>query len=204
MNIEYTIRTKPAAVEFPEHPMVKQLLAAATLWSDRTDPFATGKEETCRDMALALLKRGDFVSEKQAGYAAKLVLWVGPTLRPAPAGQLLVPQLFAVMQKHSKLHVGHLKIARKNQDTLCWLMWDDTCVGKLEDGKVVLFSGRIYGSGTTVIGLTDLLVEFEAAPLDAAVKYGKLSGCCCSCGRDLTDPVSIEAGIGPVCAQKFN
>lgn len=32
--------------------------------------------------------------------------------------------------------------------------------------------------------------------------YGLLSGRCGVCGRLLTDPVSIEAGIGPKCAEK--
>lgn len=36
-----------------------------------------------------------------------------------------------------------------------------------------------------------------------AKKFGALHGTCCVCGRTLTDEVSIEAGIGPVCAQKF-
>ena len=36
-----------------------------------------------------------------------------------------------------------------------------------------------------------------------AKKFGALYGTCCVCGRTLTDEVSIEAGIGPVCAQKF-
>lgn len=48
-----------------------------------------------------------------------------------------------------------------------------------------------------------LLAEFEGAPLAAAMRYGKLSGRCCSCGRELTDPESIDAGIGPICAGKF-
>ena len=40
-------------------------------------------------------------------------------------------------------------------------------------------------------------------PLSAAIKYGKVSGSCSCCGRELTDPKSIEAGIGPICATKF-
>lgn len=40
-------------------------------------------------------------------------------------------------------------------------------------------------------------------PLTAAIKYGKESGNCSCCGRELTDPASIEAGIGPVCRDKF-
>lgn len=41
-------------------------------------------------------------------------------------------------------------------------------------------------------------------PLTAAIRYGKVSGECSCCGRELTDPQSIEAGIGPICAKKFN
>jgi hypothetical protein len=49
-----------------------------------------------------------------------------------------------------------------------------------------------------------LLAEFDIDPLAAAQKYGKLAGRCCSCNRDLTDPASIAAGIGPICAGKFH
>jgi len=40
-------------------------------------------------------------------------------------------------------------------------------------------------------------------PLTAAIQYGKVSGSCSCCGRELTDPQSIERGIGPICATKF-
>lgn len=36
-----------------------------------------------------------------------------------------------------------------------------------------------------------------------AVAYGKRTGRCGICGRELTDPASIAAGIGPICAQRF-
>jgi hypothetical protein len=40
-------------------------------------------------------------------------------------------------------------------------------------------------------------------PLNAAIRYGKVSGECSCCGRELTDPRSIERGIGPICADKY-
>lgn len=40
-------------------------------------------------------------------------------------------------------------------------------------------------------------------PLDAAIKYGKKTGVCACCGRELTDPVSIARGIGPICEDKW-
>lgn len=39
--------------------------------------------------------------------------------------------------------------------------------------------------------------------LDAAKNYGKETGQCLVCGRTLTNPDSIEAGIGPICASRF-
>jgi hypothetical protein len=41
-------------------------------------------------------------------------------------------------------------------------------------------------------------------PLTAAIKYGKVSGSCSCCGKELTVKESIDRGIGPICARKFN
>lgn len=115
-------------------------------------------------------------------------------------GGLEVPKLFTVLQKHSKFFAGRLLITRKNGDTLCWVIWDEVCVGKIADGKADLFRGR---AGANLPEIRALLEEFEANPLQAAMKYGKLSGVCCSCGREITADDSLERGIGPICAQRF-
>ena len=39
--------------------------------------------------------------------------------------------------------------------------------------------------------------------LGVAEAFGKKFGVCCMCGRTLTNTDSIEAGIGPICADKF-
>lgn len=39
--------------------------------------------------------------------------------------------------------------------------------------------------------------------LEQAKAYGILTGICCCCGKDLTVPKSVAAGIGPVCAKRF-
>ena len=203
-----------ASAEVVEHPMVKQLLVAATAWSARADSFATGKEATCRDMALKLAKFGKFASDKQADFAAKLIEWSKPraaeTPAQAPAYKSVrqpvgnaVPKLFAVMQKHSKFYADPLTLTRRNQDSLCWVLWAGACTGKIEAGVLTVWSGKAAAAGTTVAAVEARVAEFDADPLGAAVKYGKLSGRCCSCGRDLTDPASIEAGIGPICQKRF-
>lgn len=49
----------------------------------------------------------------------------------------------------------------------------------------------------------ETLMSAASDPLTAAIRYGKVSGECSCCGRELTDPRSIERGIGPICADKF-
>jgi hypothetical protein len=48
-----------------------------------------------------------------------------------------------------------------------------------------------------------VLLEAASDPLTAAIRYGRETGSCSCCGRDLTNPVSIAAGIGPICREKF-
>lgn len=49
-----------------------------------------------------------------------------------------------------------------------------------------------------------LAVETLASdPKACAVAFGMKTGSCCRCGRTLTDPRSIELGIGPVCLRSF-
>jgi hypothetical protein len=48
----------------------------------------------------------------------------------------------------------------------------------------------------TVAAITRVMAD----PKAAAIAYGKLTGRCSVCGRELTDPVSVAAGIGPICA----
>jgi hypothetical protein len=186
-------------------PSADELFAAAALFDARRDSFAQGKGITCRDIAAKLLTFGDYASEAQQGYAAKLVAWAKPrevsAARPNLT-KLLVPSLFDVLQRHSTFHVGQVKLSRKNQDSLVWIRLNDLCVGKIEDAIVTLFTKRLDDEAR--LHVLALLQELNADPLAAAMKHGKLSGRCCSCGRDLTDPASIEAGIGPVCATKFS
>ena len=58
-------------------------------------------------------------------------------------------------------------------------------------------------SGNTVLGFAQPLRTIAADPTAAAVKHGKVSGCCCFCARPLTDAGSVEHGYGPTCAEKY-
>jgi hypothetical protein len=47
------------------------------------------------------------------------------------------------------------------------------------------------------------LVELAQDVLAAAVAYGKKTGACSCCGRELTNGKSIELGIGPICRERW-
>ncbi len=47
------------------------------------------------------------------------------------------------------------------------------------------------------------LTCLAADPEAAAKAYGQRFGACCFCARELTDKASIEAGYGPICAEKY-
>lgn len=51
---------------------------------------------------------------------------------------------------------------------------------------------------------TDAIMKVLNQDLEEAmVQYGRLTGNCSCCGLTLTNPDSIERGIGPICASKY-
>lgn len=48
------------------------------------------------------------------------------------------------------------------------------------------------------------IIDAQNDPLAAAAAYGHETGSCSVCGRLLTDPKSIELGIGPICADRMS
>lgn len=68
-------------------------------------------------------------------------------------------------------------------------------------GKIV--NSRFVRAFVCEHGTAAEIVAVASAPRESAVAYGRRTGSCACCGRELSDPVSVEAGIGPVCATKF-
>lgn len=68
-------------------------------------------------------------------------------------------------------------------------------------GKVT--NGRFLGVRACTEIQEKQVLAFIANPKAAAIAYGKATGVCCVCNAELTNKVSIENGIGPICAEKF-
>ncbi len=48
-----------------------------------------------------------------------------------------------------------------------------------------------------------LLRAMATDPAGTAAAYGRLTGACCFCSIDLSDPTSVDVGYGRICARKF-
>jgi len=192
---------------------IQALEQAASLFAlrPRQDDFTYRSRQACLDIAAKLERFGSFASPAQAGYADKLIAWAKPLPVQAPAAPVAAPEpvaavitlnrLFDLMQRLAKLRFDGLTIARKNGDSLCWIKVEgvEKVVGKIERGVLTLWQRF----GVDLGDLTTKLLAIDQDPEAAAVLYGKASGNCSICGRDLTDPESIERGIGPICAGKY-
>lgn len=73
---------------------------------------------------------------------------------------------------------------------------DGEYLGKVMGGKFLKTRACSDDVAATVL-------RVAADPKAAAIEYGREFGCCSICARTLTDPKSIELGIGPICAGKF-
>lgn len=75
----------------------------------------------------------------------------------------------------------------------------DTYLGKVVGGQFT----PAYAVADQQAAITAKVQAIMADPVAAAVAYGRATGKCSCCGRTLTDPESVAAGIGPICAGKF-
>lgn len=60
-----------------------------------------------------------------------------------------------------------------------------------------------YESRLPMIHAKKVLAAIAEDPKGALVAYGRRTGSCGLCGRKLTDPESVELGIGPICLSKL-
>lgn len=61
--------------------------------------------------------------------------------------------------------------------------------------------GKFFAARETTAQETAEIERIGRDPFAAAVEHGRLTGQCSICSRKLTDPVSVAAGIGPICAK---
>ena len=81
-----------------------------------------------------------------------------------------------------------------------------TSPGSFQDrtwfGRIAL-DGTFVGSREATPAIVEELKALAADPAGKAALYGKQTGCCCFCARELTDERSIAVGYGPICADHY-
>lgn len=72
---------------------------------------------------------------------------------------------------------------------------------KVYYGKVA--AGRFHASRECDAAKAASIVEVASTPAASALAYGQRTGTCSICGAGLTKGISIDRGIGPICAGKY-
>jgi hypothetical protein len=155
------------------------------------------------------------LSERQIAWAHKLstdMLAERQSASEDPAAPSQFEALFAAFQaardkgaKRLTLRFAGINVKPNRAGDALWV----TSQTEREEGNYGLqpkYLGKVTTNGMdSRLGddIKAVLMEAAQDPLTAAIRYGKQSGACSCCGRELTDPRSIERGIGPICATKF-
>lgn len=181
-----------------DHPSVATWVEAK---ADQND-FARG----CR---LTVERSGDLTGPQQAAVERCMAREAEEGARPRALAEIDVSRVKAAFDqahaaglKRIKLITGDIVFSRA-PDTgtnpgAIYVKDRDVYVGKIAAGKFAPAKAFYDAPGTL-----DRILAVAADPSAAARAHGIKTGTCSCCGRLLTDPVSIERGIGPICAERF-
>ena len=166
----------------------------------------------------ALFRTGG-LSEKQtnaatnaaAKSAARKAQWEADKIaREAAAPSVSIDR---IAQAFSAAKASRLKWPKLRLDTFVFSLASETGRNAgaiyVKDADSDTYLGKIVGDKLTRSRDCDAATEARiivacADPAAAATAYGKRTGQCSCCGRELTNEESIARAIGPVCAEKWN
>lgn len=181
-----------------EHP------ALAAWWTGSDFPFAMAMREAVR-------KWGKLTERQQAaaeGAAAKLA--AAKAARAARAEDAVAVDIGAIEQVFQTASGNGLQSPRLRLAGFVFSPAKSTSANAgaiyvKQDGVYLgkVLGGKLFRSRDCTDEQEADVVRVAAAPKDAAISYGRLTGSCAICGRALENKESIERGIGPICAEKF-
>ena len=121
-----------------------------------------------------------------------------------PANILQFPNLCTLIhpERFSHFRVGLFYFSLKRDGSVIWVSYSDTLHGMINTNTKVF---RSLPRGLTPDQIDEAnitLLEIEADPQKAAKADGILTGRCSCCGRTLTDSLSIQIGVGPICLKR--
>jgi hypothetical protein len=192
-------QAEPRPVEGPDAALAASLRAALPNLPQKDVSFATS--------LLSGFDRFGSFTDRQRPYAEKFATqYAAPAqveepIRPAPK---LYPNICSKVNLNgfSRFTVDKLQLSLKNDGSCIWIKWDGRIIGSIDSATFELRTTRRYATQYAVDQGVIQLDRIETDPLAAARENGVLTGRCSCCGRPLTDPVSIEFGLGPICRER--
>lgn len=112
--------------------------------------------------------------------------------------ELARPKLTFGIEGKFKMQISQAPQHGRNPNYL-YIKADDQYMGKISPAGVIAI-----GNSPKAKDLISVLREMNNDPKTYILKYGKTSGRCACCYKALTDERSILAGVGPVCAKRWN
>lgn len=175
--------------------------------------IAQKDEGFAQSLLAGFAKYGRF-SDRQRPYAQKFAALFDDYLAsPAPVAapvapvkvEIKLPNICSVvnLDKFARFSVGDLSFNLKNDGTLVWVKWQGQICGRIDSVTHVYTASVRHVSGVRREQAEAALIAVEADPVAAAKANGIETGRCSCCSRALTDPTSIEIGIGPICREKL-
>ena len=176
--------------------------------------------ETCQDIYQRSARYGS-PTERQMALIEKLVLEAeAKAERPAESAKVdltRVNELFdratAKLKKPFCIFATYRKVDGKDVVDAEFKISKAPANGRNPDSLYVkrdgAYQGKIARDGTFQASreaapkVLDALNRFAADPMAAAVAYGQATGNCARCARKLTNPLSVEIGMGPICRSFF-
>lgn len=102
--------------------------------------------------------------------------------------------------KRPRLNLGTYRITLAKPDSAnpgaLYVKRGDSYLGKITTAKFLQSRECTNDDALAVVRLA-------RDPLAHALAHGRETGQCAICSRTLSDPASLEAGIGPICARNF-
>lgn len=194
---------EPQPVEGPDAPLAASLRDVVPHLGDNDQNFALS--------LLSGYDRFGGFTDRQRPYAEKLAAKFSPEAAreaapsaPEKAAATTCPNICAKVNLNgfSRFTVGKLALSLKNDGSCIWVKWDGRIAGSIDSSTGEYRSTRRYLADYALGECLKALLAVEADPLAAARENGVLTGRCSCCGRPLTDPTSIEYGIGPICRER--
>lgn len=161
-----------------------------------------GTNDFARSLDQQLIRTGNLSENQIAAVTRQLNRPAAATIEVGNVGKMQEAFASAIENglKRPKMRLSGfvLKLAPatgRNKGAI-YVTSSDEYLGKIADGTFAASRDCTPAQQAAIVAMC-------ADPLAAAVAYGRETGQCACCGRELTDPESIERGIGPICAEKY-